>query len=160
MEEEVHIHGFFKGGLKGRNQLRRQVLDKTNRICQGHLKLICQMYLLGGGVQGGKEFIGLILLLVGHGIHDGGLASIGVTNQANLKNSRLDTALPNGSSIFLHGLQLALNIVNLVADTAAVEFQLAFTWTAGANSTGLTTEHDSLTNQAGQHVFELGQVDL
>ena len=104
------------------------------------------MYLLGGGIQGGKEFIGLILLLVGHGIHDGGLASVGIANQTNLENARLDPALPNGSPIFLHDLQLAFNIVNLVADAASVELQLAFTWTAGANSTGLTTEHDSLTN--------------
>ena len=146
MEEEVHIHGFFKSGLKGRNQLRRQVLDKTNRICQSHLKLICQMNLLGGGIQCRKEFIGLILLLVGHGIHNGGLASVGIANQANLKNSGLDAALPNSSPIFLHDFQLAFNIVNLVADAASVELQLALTWTAGANSTGLTTEHDSLTN--------------
>ena len=104
------------------------------------------MDLLSGGIQGGIEFISLILFLVGHGIHDGGLASVGIANQTNLENARLDTALPNSSPIFLHNLQLALDIVNLVADAAAVEFQLAFTWTAGANSTGLTTEHDSLTN--------------
>ena len=50
--------------------------------------------------------------------------------------------------------------MNLIADTASIELQLAFTRPAGANSTSLTTEHNPLTDQARQQVLELGQVHL
>ncbi len=50
MEQEIHVHGLLQGGLEGRNQLSRQVLNETNRIGQGHIKFVCQVNLLGCGI--------------------------------------------------------------------------------------------------------------
>ena len=50
--------------------------------------------------------------------------------------------------------------MNLIADTASIELKLAFTRPAGANTTCLTAEHNSLANQARQQVLELSQMHL
>ena len=50
--------------------------------------------------------------------------------------------------------------MNLIADTASIELQLAFTRPARTNSTSLTAKHNPLPNQARQQVLELGQMHL
>ena len=50
--------------------------------------------------------------------------------------------------------------MNLIADTASIELQLAFTRTAGSDSTSLTAEHNPLPNQARQQILKLGQMHL
>ncbi len=87
MEQEVHVHGLLQGGLEGRNQLGRQVLNKTNRVSQGHIELVSQVNLLGRSIKCRKEFVRLVLPLIRHSIHNGGLTSIGIANQANLENT-------------------------------------------------------------------------
>ena len=41
MDQEIHILTFFQGRLKARYQLCWQVLNKANRIGQGHLQIAC-----------------------------------------------------------------------------------------------------------------------
>ena len=156
MNQKVYMLAFFQGWFETGHQFSRQILDKANGICQSYLEIASQMDTLSRRIQSRKELVSLILGLASQGVHDSWFTSIGITNQTNLKGARLQTFFSDYRSIFLNHLELTFDICNLVANTTSVQFQLTLTGTTGTNTPCLTAEHNPLTNQTRQKVFELG----
>ena len=72
VEQQPGLAGLLEGGLERRDELRRQFLDETHRVRQGHrAPHFAQVQLARRGVQGGKQLIGGIDFTAGQAVEQG-----------------------------------------------------------------------------------------
>lgn len=78
MQQEIGFFDLFQGCLEAFDEVRRQILNKPNCICQENFLSNPESSRLG--VEGRKEFIGHVGLFIGEGSEEGGFPGIGVSD--------------------------------------------------------------------------------
>jgi len=57
VEEKIRFGKFFKGCLEGSDQVRRQIADETDGVCNNYVALFREAKAAGGGIQGYKHLV-------------------------------------------------------------------------------------------------------
>ena len=134
MEQHIRLHHLLQSGLEGRHQLVGQALDKAYRIRQNSLLLMGQIQLTGSRVKGREKLILGVNIGIGQSVQQGGLAGVGVTNEAHRGHAGLGAACAMQGAHIFNLADALLNKGNAVTDTAAVHLQLRFAGTTGTDT--------------------------
>ena len=105
----------------------RQLLDKADRIGHEHAGLGFRLQGTNGRVERGEQLVLHQYLTAGEGLHQGGLAGVGVADQRHAKLVAAGGAAL--VAIALHRVQLLLQLREPIADLAAVEIKGGFAGT-------------------------------
>ena len=133
----------------------RKLADKADRIHQQHFASMRERYRTADGIQRRKQLIHHINIRIGQTVEKRGLAGIGIAHQRNYRNSVLFTALPSKIALFFNLFQFTSEVSQTFADTAAIDFQFAFTGATRTNTAGQSAQHQPLPQQTLASVFEL-----
>jgi hypothetical protein len=158
------VGGFFECGLEGGDEVVGEVADEADGVAEHEVVPGAQVPLAGAGHEGGEEAVVGVGAAGGEGVEEGGLAGVGVSDDADgevLLLAGLDFAALAG----LDFTELALEVVLAGLDESAVDFELLLARAAGADAGDAAGADDSL--EVGPHgaeawvgVFELGEFDL
>ena len=101
--------------------------------------------------------------VIQEGVHDGRLARIGVADQGDPGETGPQAPAPLRGTLAVHDLQVPPQLRQPLFDPSAVQLQLLLTGALvgqAAASTALAGEGGPHADEAGQHVLELGGLDL
>ena len=69
MEDEVGLYGFGESGFKGLDKVRREILNKTDRVGdENFLMFLWQINFADAGVESGEKFVGNINFFAREGV--------------------------------------------------------------------------------------------
>ena len=154
LDDDVGERRFLQRGFERLDQMVRQPADKADRIHQNNLQTAGQHQLAGGGVQRGKQHVGLKDLLAAQGVQQAGFAHIGVADQRHHGHIVLLAGAAGLAAALFHFLQLFFQMLNAVVQVAAVKLQLGLTGAA------LTAQAFAQPLQARQLVAQCGKLGL
>ena len=132
-----------------------QAGHKAYRVHQQHRHAAGQHQLTAGGVQCGKQHIGLGHAGAAQGVHQAGFAHVGVAHKAYHRHSGLSAGLAALAPALFHLGQLLGQCINAGMHMAAVQLQLGLTGTAAG--TAATATAAALTAQRLAHALQAGQ---
>ena len=150
--------GFFQRGLERCNEVMRQIADETDGIAQKHFAPVGEPPLPRARVERREELVLDVDAGAGEGVHEGALAGVGIADKGNdvLFAAAGDFAL----LALLHVGKAIAQVANALRDDAAVFFELGFAGAAQADAALVARQVGPHLAQAGQGVFELGELDL
>ena len=153
--DDIRPCGFLQRGFEGLHQIVGQAGDKADRVHQQNGHAAGQNQLPAGGVQGGKQHVGLGHAGAAQGIHQAGFAHVGVTHKADHRHPGLGPGLAALAPALFHLSQLFGQCVDAGVDVAAVQLQLGLTGTTAGTTTAAATA--ALAAQAFAHSLQAGQ---
>ena len=172
LQQKVRLADLLQGGPEGLDQGVGQVADKADGIGQKEGQVAGGLDPPDRGIQGGKEhvlFQDLFLVCIlsvavaQQGIHQGGLARIGIAHQGHPGDAGLEPAAPLGLPFLVDDLQLLFHLADPVLDPASVQLQLLFAGALvgqAAAAAALPGELGVHAGQAGQEILEPGGLHL
>ncbi len=154
--------------MEGGDQLRGQLLDEADGICEERSAAAGQLNAPGGGIERGEELIRHEDLGIGQRVEQRGLARVGVADQCDGGHARSASTRTMALSMRADLLQLILQMRDAPPDHAAVGLQLRLAGAADADASrssagapaGLAGQVGPGPRQTRQPVFVLGKLDL
>ena len=141
-----------------------EFFDEADRVGEEHLPVVAEGDAPRGGVQRGKEAVFDGDIGAGEGAHQGGFARVGIADEGYAKEVR---ALFAGNfALFGDAAEGAFENRDAAMRCASIHFELGFARSARAHAARasgaacLARQVRPLPGQSGQHVDELGQLDL
>ena len=165
MQQQIRILQLIQCSFKCRNQLRRQITDKPNRICQQCFGAIWQIKCSGGRIQCSKQLVLHINLIIGQRIQQRRFPRIGVAYQCYQWQVVAQFVFLLHFTMLAHLTQLILNHLYSLTNPTTVCFQLGFprassTYTAAFTATTLTRQVNPLPQKSRQQITGLSQFYL
>lgn len=158
VEEDVGAAGLLECGLEGCDEGVGEVADESDGVGEEGLAAAAEGPAPGSGVERGEELVGDVDGGAGEGVHEGGLAGVGVADEGDGGG-----LVARGDLAFLAGLdagELFLEVADAVGDEPPVLLELLFAGSAHADATLVPGEVGPHALEAGHGVLELGEFDL
>src|SRR5512132_1760002 len=166
VDDQVGPGDLLQGRLERLDQVMGQLGDEPDGVGEGRGPPTGQVEAPGGGVEGREQLVLDQHPGAGQAVEQGRLAGVGVADQGHgggagpLAAAALDVPGPG------HVDQVAAELGDAAADAAPVDLHLGLAWAAGADRPGRAHaaadpgQALAPAAQPGQHVVELGQLDL
>ena len=161
MNQQVRLEHFLEGGAERGHQLVRQVGDEADRVGEDHLAARGQPQFAHGRIQRREQLVARRDTGAGERIEQGRFAGVGIPHQGH---HGIRHPAPRGAVQFArapHGLDVALQLDDAIADEPAIRLDLGFAGTAEeAEAAALPLEVGPGPHQARPLIGERGQFDL
>ena len=158
--QHVRQGRFLQRGAEGADQRMGQLADKADGVRQQILCVLGRRHPAGHRVQRGKQLVLHIDVGPGQGVQQGGLAGVGIAHQRHYGNLVAFPALPPDAALLFQLVQPPSQLCHPFPDTPPVHFQLAFAGTPGTDTAGQPAQGQSLSDQPGGAILQLGQFHL
>ena len=158
MQEQVGLAGLLERRLERGDQRVRQVADEPDGVREQDVPAAPELPALGPGVERGEELVLGQDVGVGQGVHQRGLAGVGVADQPDRRH-----VAPAGDLALAAVLDLAellLEVADPLGDEPAVLFELLLARAPDADPALVARQVGPHPLEPGQRVFELRQLDL
>ena len=159
-QQQVGEHGLLQRGAKGLNQLMGELADEAHGVHQQAAAVVGQIDIAHHRVQRGEQLVLHQHVRAGQRVEQRGFAGVGIAHQ---RDGGLALLFPAGAAqipVALELLQIALQIVDALADAPAIHLQTRFAGAAGADAAAQTGHGRALTGQPGQAILHLRQLHL
>ena len=114
----------------------------------------------GCGIQRGEKLILHKHPRIGEGVHQGGLAGVGVADDRRGKHAILSATAAKAIPLLLQLIELTAQCFDSAPDMPPVGFELAFARSPGADTAAQAGKRRSLPGQPRQHIPHLRQLHL
>lgn len=160
MQQEIRFFDFFEGCFEAFDEVRRQILDKSNSI--GEQNLFSNPECSEFGVKGCKELIGYIGFFIRESSEKGRFSCIRISDQRNRFEASTFSPLALISVILDHFFEFFLYILDLSSDVTLFLLDAFFPGsTCSTNSPAFFVKQTRLVVvDLGDLMFELGELDL
>ena len=169
LQQQIRLRHLFECRFKGLDQRCRQLLNKPDRVRNQEILAVSGLDAPDRRIQSRKQHIVLKHLFlfpripVHKGIHNRGLACIGITHQGYQRDRSGLAAFSLCRTLTLHENQLTPQLCKPVVDLPAVKLQLRLAFAlAGlrARCAALTVLGLPHSDQPGLDIFQPRQLDL
>ena len=158
VEEEVGVAGLGEGGMERGDEVMGEVADEADGIGEEGAATTVDVPESGAGVEGGEESVFDEGACIREGIHEGGLARVGVADEADGKELAASSDLTIGAILDLD--EVFLEGVDAFSDESSVDFELLLAGATGADASLNAFEVAPHGFEPGKGVLELGELDL
>ena len=167
VQHEICGEDFFQRGLEGFHQLSRQVAHEADGVGEDDLAAVGKLGSACGGIQRGEQGILNQHACARHRVDEGGLSSIGVAGNCDLRHGGTLTLRAFDLTGGLHRFEFFAQQRHLGTDAATVRLDLGFTRTTQAHTavgtgtaTCLARKIATPTTRVRVEVLQLRQGDL
>ena len=159
-DQEIGVNCFFQRGAECLNQRMRQLSDESDGIDQQAAAVFREIDIAHNGVQCCEELVLDQHVRAGKRVQERGFARVGIADERNDGLPLLFAAGAAEIAALFDFLQIAFEIINALADAAAIHFELRFAGAARADAAAETGKLRALTGKTRKAIFHLCKLDL
>src|SRR5258708_2741099 len=161
VQEEIGLDGLFQRRLERIDERVRQVADEPDRVRERDARVVAEIDAARGRVERGEELVGDEGLGAGDAIEERGLAGVGVTHERHAQDARAHAPGALRGALLAHLADALLQLLHLLADHAAVQFDLLLARAAGlAEGAALALQVRPALHEPRVEVLEARELDL
>lgn len=163
-EEDVGVGCLFQGCSEAGDEVGGEVADESDGVREHDAEAAAEVPLAGAADERGEDAIVGVRAAGGEGVEEGGLAGVGVSDEAD--GEVVDLAVADLAAFaFLDFVETCLEVELFALDESAVDFELLLAGATCADAGEATAADDAFEvvphgAEAREGVLELGELDL
>ena len=134
LEQQVGAHHLLEGGSEGIDEVVRELVDESHGIGDDHRATRGQGHLAARRIQRGEQHVRRVQVGIGERVEKRALAGIGVADQRHARDLVAIPVARRRGAMALHIREIALDLLDPLADEASVSLELALARAAGPDS--------------------------
>src|ERR1051325_2316385 len=161
VQQQAAVADFFERGPKRGKQSGWQVANKADRVVDYYFLLARQAQAARRRIERGKHSLFGAHVAVGERVEQRRLAGVGIPDDRNYRKLIPGSYLSSFLTPLALRLDVALEAVDAIANTAAIHLQFCFTGTAPADAAGQARKGGILSgDQPRQEILQLSELHL
>jgi len=160
MKQEIGILQFFECGLEGSDQIFGEIANEADGIREDDFLQSWEPELSARGVEGGKEQVLGIDVCFGQGVEQGGLAGVGVADEAEDGDLVGVTPLSQDLAVIFALLEGSFERLHAFPGFSPVDFEFGFARAPAADATHKPAHGGVFVDKFWQIIAQLSKFDL